>query len=148
MITEDYVRFETAKLLKEKGFDEPCSHIYRNDGMHLYCGDAKLTTLTNTEIDEPQDWVSETFTCACPTLQMAMKWLRDNYGFHIAVEPLSFEKLTGKAESYIFNYWFNGEYHIPYEEKHPEYHKLFAKTWEKYEEACEAAIKYCLENLI
>lgn len=24
MITEDYVSFETAKLLKEKGFDEVC----------------------------------------------------------------------------------------------------------------------------
>lgn len=111
MITEDYVSFETAKLLKEKGFDEPCSHIYRNDGMHLYCGDARLTTLTNTEIDEPQDWVSETFTCACPTLQMAMKWLRevhkificilfleevDMYGF--AIEDISSKKYLATSK--------------------------------------------------
>ena len=101
-------------------------------------------------IDEKQnsDFGKYDNAISAPTLQMAMKWLRDNYGFHIAVGPLSFEKLTGKVESYIFDYWFNGEYHIPYQEKHPEYHKLFAKTWEKYEEACEAAIKYCLENLI
>ena len=32
MITEDYVSFETAKLLKEKGFDEPCVYVYRHDG--------------------------------------------------------------------------------------------------------------------
>ena len=28
MITEDYVDFSTAKLLKEKGFDEPCYMAY------------------------------------------------------------------------------------------------------------------------
>jgi hypothetical protein len=28
MITEDYVSFETAKLLKEKGFDATCKKYY------------------------------------------------------------------------------------------------------------------------
>ena len=28
MIQEDYVSFETAKLLKEKGFDEECQKYY------------------------------------------------------------------------------------------------------------------------
>ncbi len=28
MITEDYVSFETAKLLKEKGFDDECQKYY------------------------------------------------------------------------------------------------------------------------
>jgi hypothetical protein len=28
MITEDYVSFEVAKLLKEKGFNEPCIATY------------------------------------------------------------------------------------------------------------------------
>ena len=28
MITEDYVSFETAKLLREKGFDEPTTKSY------------------------------------------------------------------------------------------------------------------------
>lgn len=32
MITEDYVSFETAKLLKEKGFDELCYQKYDSDG--------------------------------------------------------------------------------------------------------------------
>ena len=27
-ITEDFVSFEIAKLLKEKGFDEPCRSLY------------------------------------------------------------------------------------------------------------------------
>ena len=32
MITEDYVSFETAKLLKEKGFNEGCSTTYTPNG--------------------------------------------------------------------------------------------------------------------
>jgi len=31
MITEDYVSFETAKLLKEKGFDKKCFTVYNNN---------------------------------------------------------------------------------------------------------------------
>jgi len=31
MITEDYVSFETAKLLKEKGFDEECYRFWQYD---------------------------------------------------------------------------------------------------------------------
>ena len=31
MITEDYVSFEAAKLLKEKGFNEPTWTRYEND---------------------------------------------------------------------------------------------------------------------
>ena len=31
IITEDYVSYEVAKLLKEKGFDEPCYTCYIDD---------------------------------------------------------------------------------------------------------------------
>jgi len=36
MITEDYVSFETAKLLKEKGFDEYCGY-YDQTGEYWGC---------------------------------------------------------------------------------------------------------------
>lgn len=39
MITEDYVSFEVAKLLKDKGFDSPCMGRYsvRSKEFHLDC---------------------------------------------------------------------------------------------------------------
>ena len=39
-ITEDYVSFEIAKLLKEKGFDIPCDsyYTYFESGVTLYKG--------------------------------------------------------------------------------------------------------------
>ena len=36
MITEDYVSFEIAKLLKEKGFSEPCYTCYLNKELYHY----------------------------------------------------------------------------------------------------------------
>ena len=50
MIEEYYVSFELAKMLKEKGLDEYCSHFYRVDGEHEYCYKAKLPRLTNNDI--------------------------------------------------------------------------------------------------
>lgn len=35
MITEDYVGFETAKLMKEKGFDEICYLGYNKNGEYI-----------------------------------------------------------------------------------------------------------------
>lgn len=67
-ITEDYVSFEIAKLLKEKGFDEECSRWY--------------------VANEPQEGVVEKgfgenqFYINAPTHQMAMKWFRDILDYH------------------------------------------------------------------
>jgi len=123
MIKEDYVSFETAKLLKEKGFDEPCymayvptniKHTMRNDAGH-------------SNSMHPDDYY------AVPTLQMAMKWLRKIYGIDIVIE---ISDPSVKDRKYYCIIWDgNNNSHIL---------DLFNSN----EEACEAAIKYCLENLI
>lgn len=130
MITEDYVSFETAKLLKEKGFDEHTVMVYNQNGSFM-----------------PNGAIEDTYQSFyfAPTLQMAMKWLRETHNIDISVVP--HPNKEDKAFDYEFVYWNGGEI-MPYDEKHPTYHELFEKTWEKYEESCEAAIKYCLENLI
>lgn len=131
MITEDYVSFEIAKLLKEKGFDEYTSMVYNQNGSFM----------PNGAIEDTY----QTFYSA-PTLQMVMKWLREVHNINISVVPHSYKE--GKPFDYEFVYWNGVEYHTPYDEKCPTYHELFGRTWKKYEQACELAIKYCLENLI
>ena len=132
MITEDYVSFEIAKLLKERGFeDDFCHTAYDCNGEFFWYGD----------YSKDRKGIMD-----APTLQMAMKWLREVHNIGISVVPHSYKE--GKPFDYEFEYWNGEEYHTPYNEKHPTYHELFGKTWKKYEEACEAAIKYCLENLI
>lgn len=130
VITEDYVSFETAKLLEEKGFDELTIGTYNKDG--------KLVFLFLT----PNNWNSKFGTPICaPTLQMTMKWLRVVHKIHIIAEPCFGEE---NESNLSFNKWFwtilkeEGEY------------KPIRKIDEfsTYEQACETAIKYCLENLI
>ena len=71
--SEDYVSLEVAKMLKEKGFDEPCEYyISENTGQVFYKGRLK-------PFKEEGHIVF-----LCPTLYEAAKWLR-NQGIHINV---------------------------------------------------------------
>lgn len=121
MTTEDYVSFETAKLLKERGFDGECRDYYSTDG-HFYSEDFK------------SDWNhggEAIVIFSAPTLQMVMKWLREVYGLFIRIT----EDITGNVfewSVYQKNYGCKASTYVE----------------DSYEQACETAIKYCLENLI
>ena len=121
MIKEAFVSFEIANLLKEKGFHEACIATYNS-------------TTKNFQIEEIyEDWtIHWKGYISAPTQQMAMTWLREVYNIDIIIFH---EKLPNDC------YWARIERH-PFTEfqQEPEY-----KT---YEEAVEAALKYCLENLI
>ena len=69
MITEDYVSFEIAKLLKEKGFDEYCGYYDKTGEYWDY----------KTFNHKGDEYIS------APTLQMAMKWLRKVH--NLSIEP-------------------------------------------------------------
>ncbi len=124
MITENYVSFETAKLLKEKGFDEECIYVYRYDGS-----------------EDIWDADKEDITCQKPTLQMAMKWLREVH--NLAIIPFIMingwrsrvSRIKMNSDGFIVDVIAGiDNSNIP--------------DCDTYEEACEAAINYCLENLI
>ena len=125
-ITEDYVGFETAKLLKEKGFDEEVLAVYIYDSLFVK-GENNIVNTANIPI------------ILAPTLQMAMKWLREVHKIHIQIWILE-EK----------GYWFDIEKILNTQYKHKSLYSsgLEDVYFESYEETVEAAIKYCLENLI
>ena len=146
MITEDYVSFETAKLLKEKGFNHWC---YKSYGDAVYykgvpisfdeeC-DLKSEGLEN-EIEYVEGGYLYDFGCdnrkkdakvwAAPTLWVAMKWLRKVHNLHIEVHYNIF-----------WNYY---QYTIFYYDGKIE----SEMAYHSFENAAEAAIKYCLENLV
>ena len=142
MISEDYCLNEVSKLFKEKGFSEKCVACY--DWI-----DNSLRTIyhdTTGEV-EPQDWNNLTFeeagkiglaswyrNISAPTHQMAMKWLREEHSIIITPQPEYFS--CDKCESWGIDIWAFDNY-----EKLP-------GDFSTYEEAVEAALKYCLTELI
>ena len=135
MIKEDYVSFELAKLLKEKGFDEPCWFGYNPIGefRRHYSEPAKSSPCYET---------------ACPILQMTMKWLREVHNLHIMVNcigKVNYDPIVQRFDGKDFEIegvkvgttrHINGKW------------ENVRRGFKTYEESCEAAIKYCLEHLI
>lgn len=128
MIKEDYVSFEIAKLLKEKGFDVYVRSFYEKDKYKT-----KEEFSTNNVL---WNWNISSFRYSAPTLQMAMKWLRKKKG--IAVIPVLSSVLDN--EKFLWNV------KIVVAKTNDSYSQVW--VYETQESACEAAIKYCLENLI
>ena len=91
MITEDFVSFETAKLLKEKGFEsDECVAIYDLGDNNAFIRDSGIFENGPEDYLEFQwgeEWRRFGYYLA-PTLQMARKWLIENYNIHIEVRYL------------------------------------------------------------
>ena len=138
MITEDYVSFETAKILKEKGFNVCCLMQYL-DNEHPFLADRRDECgcyYKNSELASDE--------YSAPTLQMAMKWIREK-GFHIfSPMEIDFDE-DERGEKWYHDATYYPEIirvsdgKIMYDDG-----SLYAEP----EQACEAAIKYCLENMI
>ena len=133
MITEDYVSFETAKLLKEKGFDGilPCVYIDTKKSDKKPC---LLDTLCNYNDGHIKDVIS------APTLQMAMKWLREKHNLFIFISTWLRHK-DGTVQYYYEIRNLNDK----------DFETIADSTITEFdspEKTCEAAIKYSLQNLI
>lgn len=119
MITEDYCSFEVAKLLRDKGFNWSTQYVYTLDG----------TGSTPYKIG---NWRAKS-NIQKPTLQMVMKWLRESHFLFIDIDLLT-------GNTWTWSVWFMNDPKQKMGES--------LQTISTYEEAVEAAIKYCLENLI
>jgi hypothetical protein len=139
MIKEAYCSYEVAKLLKEKGFNEYCLKNYWSSDKELH--DWKWELSYNRNSDENRN----TKDCAAPTHQMAMAWLREKHNLYIGIniEVGDIQMLP----SYDFEETVLGYTFVIYD-KETLIWVFKDKTPRSYEDAVEAALKYCLENLI
>ena len=127
---EAYCSYEISKLLKEKGFDESIHTWYNTDNSNpeFIEGYVKLSNADFVANNED--------SYSAPTLQMAMKWLREKH--HICAEPIR----RGNYDDCLNEYsWIVAKGGTIYR------NSTVVDTL-SYEEASEAAIKYALENLI
>ena len=137
-MNEDFVPFELAKKLKEKGFREECLSYYTSE-YTLYNNTICLTDdkyLCLSEIDyeeflksnnEETRWEN---ICDAPTISQVLKWLREEHVFHVEI-------LRKK-----YNGW---EYFIQLNDASYVYHN---NGYESYEAAAIAGIEYVIDNLI
>ena len=130
MITEDYISFEVAKLLKDKKFDQNCATYYLDK--HIY-------RHYHGEVIPKYKQIY-----AAPTQAIAMKWLRIEHNIHI--EPHIVR--TKRSYGYMPNYINLKELkqHFPFDEF--DFNNADEYVCITYDKACEITIKYCLENLI
>jgi hypothetical protein len=121
MNKEAYVSFETAKLLKEKGFDWEVRSLYGKDGD---MGFSSWSNNYNTHDD----------LYSAPTQQMAMRWLREEKGIHIYPIPV-----TGFY--YVVSVYL--------EDGNKVHNRILSRSGRHaYEDAIEVALQYCLTNMI
>lgn len=125
-ITEDYVLFEIAKLLKEKGFDKKLQYYYDTDGILVRCRRGEyFSNKSNVFI--------------APTLQMTEKWLRRVHNIHIVIKII---KTYGNTKYYYELYGTKNRSLCVVCDIYK------GESWDSNERACNEAIKYCLENLV
>lgn len=127
---EDYCSLEISKLLKDKGFNEICAGYYDRKGRF----DMTLSKVNNIR------WEGHYIAgnISAPTLQMAMAWLREK-DVYIEIRH-SFAEYGDKPQ------YFGSIY-----SKNEEFDKkaaCFLRMKNKYEDAVEDVLKYCLTNLI
>ena len=125
MIEEEYISFEVAKLLKDKGFNEKCNYYF----------------ISNNEIAltfNKRDFNHGIYLSA-PTQYIVMRWLREVHNLSVEVYRTACGYIgcitaipSGTDIKFLET---DGD-------------DLASGAYTKWEYACEAAIKYCLEHLI
>lgn len=120
IMIEELVTLETAKLLKEKGFNEFCEFAYADEDLHIM-----TLHSTNSFFNE----IGCGYTA--PTKYIAQKWLRENHSIHIAVDFNQYGRWYYRLYD-IKDYDFISETEVD-------------KIYKSYEEALEAGIQEALK---
>lgn len=122
---EDFVTFEIAKKIKEKGY----SHGYNDFGYRLiYSDECTIKFISNIGAYE-REYYGENIPC--PTISQVLKWLRTDK--EIMVFPI-YSKNTSRWYCSIVNADSLAIYNFPLSDS--------------YEQAALVGIKFTLDNLI
>lgn len=128
-IEDGYVSYEIAELLKAKGFDIPVHTFYNPKKIPHWLKLDPCLINRNAGVQ-----------ISAPSHQMVMKWLREKYKIFIEI-GVSID--------------LNGKYHYSFRLLNSTCKNILEPKdlvkmgfKDTFGEACEEALKYCLENLI
>lgn len=123
----DFVVFELAKKLKDKGFPQ-----VKKGTLAMYNEDGEWYSMAET-IGEAYSFEDfDEHDCVCPTISQVLKWLRDEKKIVINIE-------------YIPYTWQYKIIDISFERRFESYGRVI---FSGYEEAAIKGIEYVLDNLI
>lgn len=124
-MNEDFVTFELAKKLKEKGFPQRVFGTYGIYGA-AYFEDGKFYR------DGFICHKDEVYTA--PTISEVLRWLREEKEIDLVIEPLFYENRRREYSIRVFAPRLNKPVHCGY--------------FNKWEQAAIAGIEYVIDNLI
>lgn len=137
-MNEDFVPYELAVKLKEKGFKQFCSHYYKTKCKDLFM------------VFPSEDWSDTKERINAPTISQVLKWLRKEKKIHI--EPCILADKDIDADGKVINeytYWSFSVTHIETGDMiYFEYESIEDKRFDSYEQAALAGIEYVIDNLI
>lgn len=87
MIEEQFISFDTAKTLKDVGFNIPCRGIYVTDRTGYY----EFREYDNKQTTNDLCWDADDgfqYEYLAPTQTLAAKWLRDVYKIDIVIDVI------------------------------------------------------------
>lgn len=134
---EDFVPFEIAKKLKEKGFREKVNAYY-----------GKWENLF--DVHPALDMNDCDYRASAPTISQVLKWLREEKYIHI--EPCILTDCDTDEDGKIINEYIHWSFSIMSTETgdmiYFEYERIDFRRFDTYEQAALAGIQYVLYNLI
>jgi hypothetical protein len=128
---EDFVTFEIAKKLKEKGFKQG----YNTFGYQLVFSDENtIKYISNIGAYETEYYV---INVLCPTISQVLKWLRDEKKIHVEIDIMK-----AYPEAKLIYWGYNIVLIDKYEVNHSEWNS------NSFEQAALAGIEYVIDNLM
>ena len=126
MTHEYYVNFETAKLLKEAGFDWECPDKYERSIIACRYEDYEK-----------------------PTLAVAQRWLREEKGIYIGITAIENKRAVTNSDGWTFHYEYGKpKFDCYIQDERCEDMCTLYDSFDTYEEALEVGIKKSLENIL
>lgn len=143
-MNEDFIPFELAKKLREKGFDDLCAAYYLPNSSQLFFN---TTLLRGSTIEDclfsnntrPIGYICSTFIDA-PTISQVLKWFRDKKKIHIEIflydgkYSYLIKSITQICEDDLFHKCLNED--------------TIDEEYVTYEAAALKGIEYTINNLI
>lgn len=97
---DELIKYDTAVLAKEKGFDWECSNVYNEDKqieeLPYYGGDGS-GVLINSNVNNTS--TGENFLCTTPTQSLLQRWLREVHKKSVQIQHVN----RLKEESWVYN---------------------------------------------